>query len=90
MRSPEGEDYWVWGEYREIDPPERIMMTWNREDTSGKIWSRTVAEFTFIQIGDKTSFTLRQGLFETEPFCEEHGFGWSQALDRLGEYVEAR
>lgn len=89
MRSPDGEDHWVWGEYREIDPPERIVMTWNREDVTGKIWSRTVAEFTFMELDNKTSFTLRQGLFETEPFCEEHGFGWGQALDRLGEYVAA-
>jgi uncharacterized protein YndB with AHSA1/START domain len=89
MRSPDGEDHWVWGEYREIDPPERIVMTWNREDVTGKIWSRTLAEFTFIELDNKTSFTLKQGLFETGPFCEEHGFGWGQALDRLGEYVAA-
>ena len=41
MRSPEGEDYWVWGEYREIDEPGRIVMTWNRENAHRELWSST-------------------------------------------------
>lgn len=89
MHSPEGEDHWVWGEYREIVEPERIVFTWNRgEDLRGKLWSSTVVEVTFEPIGDNaTRFTLRQGLFETAPYCEEHSFGWNQCLDRLGDYV---
>lgn len=88
MRSPEG-DHWVWGEYREIEEPERIIFTWNREDADGKIWSSTVVNRTFVEEGGRTVFTLRQGLFETAPYCEEHQFGWGQCLDRLGDFVEA-
>lgn len=88
MRSPEGEDHWVWGEYREIVDSERIVMTWNREHTNGEIWSRTLVELTFRESGGKTSFRLHQSLFETVPYRDEHGFGWGQALDRLGHLVE--
>lgn len=89
MRSPEGEDHWVWGEYREIVEPERIVFTWNRgNDARGKLWSSTEVEVTFIERDGKTEFTLRQSLFETVPYRDEHGFGWGQALDRLGAYVE--
>jgi uncharacterized protein YndB with AHSA1/START domain len=87
MRSPEGEDHWVWGEYHEIARPEAIKFTWNREDADGKIWTSTVINLTFVEHEGGTRFTLRQGLFEKRPFCEEHGFGWSQALDRLGGFV---
>ena len=88
MRSPEGEDHWVWGEYREIVVPERIVFTWNRDDSSGEIWSRTVVELMFVENDGLTQFTLRQGLFETTPFCDEHQIGWNQCLDRLADFAE--
>ena len=89
MRSPEGEDHWVWGEYREIDEPERIVFTWNRgDDARGKLWSSTIAEVTLVERDGQTELTLRQSLFETVPYREEHGFGWGQALDRLASLVE--
>ena len=88
MRSPEGEDHWVWGEYREIVEPERIVFTWNRgEDMRAKLWSSTVVELSFEETDTSTFFTLRQGEFETLSYCDEHSFGWNQCLDRLGEYV---
>ena len=91
MRSPEGEDHWVWGEYREIVEPDRIVFTWNRgDDSRGKLWSSTVAEVTFVERDGQTEFTLRQSLFETVSYREEHGFGWGQSLDRLGSYVESK
>jgi len=89
MRSPEGEDHWVWGEYREIVEPERIVFTWNREATDGKIWSTTVVTLSFIERHGITEFTLSQSLFETTAYRDEHGYGWGQALDRLGEFVES-
>jgi uncharacterized protein YndB with AHSA1/START domain len=89
MRSPAGEDHWVWGVYQDIVEPERIVFTWNRgEDARGALWSSTVVEVTFVKRGGQTEFTLRQSLFETVPYRDEHGFGWGQSLDRLGEYVE--
>ena len=89
MRAPEGEDHPVWGEYQEIVEPERIVFTWNRgDDARGKLWSSTVVEVTFVERNGQTEFTLRQSLFETVPYRDEHGFGWGQALDRLASLVE--
>jgi uncharacterized protein YndB with AHSA1/START domain len=88
MRAPEDEDHWVWGEYREIVEPERIVFTWNRgQDLRGDLWSSTVVEVTFEVAEASTLFTLRHGEFEAIPYCEEHSFGWNQCLDRLGAYV---
>lgn len=91
MLSPEGEEHWVEGEYSDILVPERIVFTWNREHPNGEVWSRTIATVTFEELGEnRTEFTLKQRLFETVPYRDEHGFGWGQSLDRLGEYVEAQ
>jgi uncharacterized protein YndB with AHSA1/START domain len=89
MRSPEGEDHWVWGEYRQIVQPERIVMTWNREDAEGKLWSSTVVRLSFAEHKGRTAFTLHQTLFETVAYRDQHEFGWGQCLDRLGDYVES-
>ena len=89
MRSPEDEGHWVWGEYREIVEPERIVFTWNREHPDGEIWSSTIVEVGFAEHNDRTAFTLHQSTFETVPYRDEHGFGWGQALDRLASLVES-
>lgn len=90
MRSPEGEDHWVWGEYREIVEPERIAMTWNRENAAGELWSSTVVTLSFEEHSSRTAFTLHQTLFETVAYRDQHEFGWGQCLDRLGEFVSER
>lgn len=88
MLSPEGEEHWVWGEYREIVEPERLVFTWNRENSDGQIWSSTVVELGFAEHDGETAFTLRQSSFETTAYRDEHGFGWGQALDRLASFVQ--
>jgi uncharacterized protein YndB with AHSA1/START domain len=53
MRSPEGEDHWVWGEYREIAEPERIVFTWERKDLQGNLRSNSVVTATFEETEGK-------------------------------------
>jgi uncharacterized protein YndB with AHSA1/START domain len=86
MRSPDGENHWVWGEYREILRPERIVMTWNRENAAGELWSSTIVTLSFADNAGNTAFTLHQELFETVAYRDQHEFGWGQCLDRLAAY----
>jgi uncharacterized protein YndB with AHSA1/START domain len=88
MHSPEGEDHWVWGSYREIVEPERIVFTWDREDLDGNPRSKSVVTVTFEAVEEKTRFTLRQGIFEFAGDCAEHQGGWTECLNRLARYVE--
>ena len=89
MRAPDGSDHWVSGRYQEIAPPEVIAFTWVREDFEpGKVWCRTSVRVTIADEGGKTLFRLRQSLFETPAYCEEHRGGWSQTLGRLDAYVQ--
>jgi uncharacterized protein YndB with AHSA1/START domain len=87
MRSPEGVDHWLWGIYREIVEPERIVFTWDREDTEGNPRSNTVVTVTFEEFGGKTKFTLHQALFKTMEDRDEHQGGWTECLDRLSNYL---
>jgi len=90
MRSPAGEDHWVWGEYKAIEPPERLEFTWNREDADGNIWNSTVVRLTFANADGRTKFTLNQTLFDTTADRDDHNGGWTQCLERLNSYVSAQ
>src|SRR3989304_1584067 len=71
MRSPEGQDFWTTGVYREIVPLERIVYTDSFADREGNVVPAThygmSADFplellltvTFEEQGGKTKMTLR-------------------------------
>lgn len=87
MRSPEGEDHWVSGEYREIDEPKRIVFTWKRENRDGAVWADTIVDVSFETAGDETVFLLRQSGFDSVEHRDQHRGGWAECLDRLEDYV---
>lgn len=87
MRSPEGEDHWVAGVYREIDEPRKIAFTWIREDTAGRALCDTLVTIELEDLGGRTKFTLTQSGFDSVSYRDEHIDGWSQCLDRMAAYV---
>ena len=88
MRSPDDEDHWVWGTYREIVEPERIVFTSDREDLGDTPRSKSVVTVTFEAVEEKTRFTFRRAIFEFADDCIEHQGGWTERLDQLARYVE--
>lgn len=87
LRSAEGVDHWVGGVYREIVPPERIVFTHAWEDEAGKPGHETVVTLIFTQFGAKTKLTLHQAGFTSTASRDGHEGGWSETLDRLGNYL---
>jgi uncharacterized protein YndB with AHSA1/START domain len=88
MRAPDGEDHWVWGTYQEINPPERLVFTWDRVDPEGSPRSSTVVTITLTEQGDRTRLSLHQTLFETTADRDEHEGGWGECLDRLTAFAK--
>ena len=86
-RSPEGTEHWAHGVYREVVPPERLMLTHAWEHPDGKPKHETIMTLTFAEQGDKTKLTLKQTLFESVTSRDMHGQGWNSVLDKLGEYL---
>lgn len=87
MRSPEGTDHRKRGVYREIVEPERIVFTFAWVDPDGRLGHETLITVTFEEAGAKTKLTLRQGVFETVAWCDDHRVGWTSCLERFAEYM---
>jgi uncharacterized protein YndB with AHSA1/START domain len=88
MRSPEGDDHWQRGTYREIVPPERLVSTFVWTDAEGKATRpETLLTVSLAEHGQKTMLTLHQAVFESVTARDLHGEGWTSSLDRLAEYL---
>jgi len=101
MRSPDGQDYWGIGVYREIVPPERIVYTDAFADAEGNQVppshygmsashpAETLVTVTFTEHGGKTTLTLRQSVPESVEEREGMQQGWTEMLERLADDLAA-
>ena len=82
MQPPEGELFYLTGEFREVDRPSRLSYTfrWEEPDPDDQ---ETVVTLSFRERGDSTELTLDQGSFATEGRYELHHAGWTDGLERL-------
>ena len=89
MRSPEGEDYWVRGSYREVAAPERLVIQCTADDARGVQRLEETITVSFASEGGRTRLTLRATAAGTGP--EAAGMlrgmeqGWGETLERLRE-----
>jgi uncharacterized protein YndB with AHSA1/START domain len=100
MRSPEGEDYWSTGTYREIVPYERIVATDSFADENGNIvpashygmsgdWPlELLTTLTFEELDGRTRITLRHTGLPSGEQAEMAEEGWNQSLDKLARLLE--
>lgn len=86
IRSPEGNDYWMGGVYREVIEPEKLIFTfaWDEE---GKPGADTLITVSFIDVGGKTRLTFHQTPFDSVDERDSHQEGWGECLERLQEYL---
>lgn len=85
MRSPDGNEYWLSGEYREVVAPSRLVFTHAWDDAA----FQTIVTVTLEPEGDKTRLTLHQAPFPDRAQRDGHESGWSSTLDNLAEHLEA-
>jgi len=101
MRSPDGQDYWSTGVFREIVPLKRIVYTDSFADEKGNVVSADhygmAADFprellvtlTFEDYQDgKTRFILRHAGMPAGEDSEMAQMGWNQSLDKLAEALQ--
>jgi uncharacterized protein YndB with AHSA1/START domain len=96
MRSPEGQDYWSTGVYREVVPLDRIICTDSFADEKGNPvpashygmggdWpSQLLVTVTFEEQKGKTKFTLRHSGIPADQ-RELCSAGWNESFDKLAE-----
>lgn len=85
LRSPDGEDIWMGGTYREIQPPTRLVLTFAWDSTGFE----TLITVDLVETGDRTVMTFHQAPFASVESRDSHNEGWTSSFDRLAELLEA-
>ncbi len=86
MQPPEGDPFYLAGEFREVDPPARLAYTFIYEAPDPDDVENLV-ELSFRQLGESTEVVLTQHPFKTEARRELHADGWADSFDKLEQFV---
>lgn len=89
MQPPEGDAFFLTGEFREVDPPDRLSYTFAWEDPDPDD-VETLVVLSFRDLGEATEVSLNQGPFKTEARHALHHDGWSDSFDKLERRLSSR
>jgi uncharacterized protein YndB with AHSA1/START domain len=91
MRAPNGGEFPMGGEFREIVAPERLVFSCGALDEKGEMRFEFLHTATFVEQNGKTKLTLRSRVIRTTAEANKYigGFeaGMTQSLERLAELV---
>jgi uncharacterized protein YndB with AHSA1/START domain len=88
MQPPEGDLFHLTGEFREVDPPSRLVYTfaWEPPDPDDR---ETVVTLSFRDVDGSTEVDLTQGVFATHARRALHEQGWTESFERLQALLSA-
>jgi len=87
MRSPDGKEYVMGGEYREIEEPERLVFTHGWEEDEIHDNHETLVTVLLEEKEGRTMMTFTQTNLATASSRDGHAEGWSGAFDNLANYL---
>jgi uncharacterized protein YndB with AHSA1/START domain len=87
MQPPDGDPFFLSGEFREVRPPTRLSFTFAWEDPDPDDVVTTVV-IECLPAGSATELVMRQQWFATEARRALHQAGWSDSFDRLASLIE--
>jgi uncharacterized protein YndB with AHSA1/START domain len=92
MRAPDGTDYPMGGNFREIVAPERLVFSNCALDWDGNVLLDGLTTVTFAEQGGKTKLTVQTRATVLVPaaarYLEGMQAGWEQTLDGLEQHVQ--
>jgi uncharacterized protein YndB with AHSA1/START domain len=86
MQPPEGDSFYLTGEFREVDPPTRLAYTFTWEDPDPDDVETLVA-LSFRDLRGSTEVAFTQGPFKTEARRALHRDGWTDSFDKLERLI---
>ena len=86
MQPPDGDLFYLSGEFREVDPPAQLAYTFRWEDPDPDD-QETVVTLAFGDLGGSTELVVTQRAFATEGRRALHDQGWTDSLDRLHDLM---
>ena len=86
MQPPEGDPFYLTGEFREVDPPARLAYTfmWEPPDPDDV---ETLVGLAFRDLGESTEVAFTQGPFKTKARRALHQDGWTDSFDKLERLI---
>jgi uncharacterized protein YndB with AHSA1/START domain len=89
MQPPEGDSFYLTGEFREVEPPARLAYTFIWEDPDPDD-VETLVTLSFRDLGESTEVSFTQGPFRTEARRALHRDGWGDSFDKLERLLSAQ
>jgi uncharacterized protein YndB with AHSA1/START domain len=89
MQPPEGDPFFLTGEFREIDRPARLAYTFIYEDPDPDD-VETLVRLSLRDLGESTEVAFTQGPFKTEARRALHRDGWTDSFDKLERLISSR
>jgi uncharacterized protein YndB with AHSA1/START domain len=86
MQPPEGDAFYLTGEFNEVDPPAQLAYTFVWEDPDPDDVENLV-ELSFRDRGKSTEVVITQRFFKTEARRELHRNGWTDSFDKLEQFI---
>ena len=80
MRRPDGSQVEARGEYRVINRPHRLVMTWTFDDDPS---NEQLMELSFSESGGSTTVLMVNSGISTDARRDAQDWGWRGCLDRL-------
>jgi uncharacterized protein YndB with AHSA1/START domain len=91
IRSPDGKDYWVRGEFREVTPPAHLLIHCTADDDKGVARLQETIDVTFSEDRGRTTVALnataRGPSDEAAAMLKGMDKGWAQTIDRLDQHL---
>ena len=98
MRSPEGQDFWSTGVYREVTPMQRLVCTDSFADAEGNVVPATyygmeemplelLITVTFEEQAGQVRMTLRHAGFPPGEMAGQARQGWDESFDKLASIL---
>lgn len=86
MKGEKGDEHWVSGVYRVIEPGKRLVFTWAWEE-NGKRGHEMLVEVSFARAGRKTRVVLTHSDFASLESCTNHRAGWTSSFVCLDRFL---
>ncbi len=85
VTTPEGQRHVLKGTYREVRPPEKLVFTWQWQDSPEP--AETLVTVEFHAKGTFTEVVLTHELFPNAESCQKHTMGWNGCFDTLAKVL---
>ena len=82
MITDDEKDHTAYGTYSEVEPPSRLVYTWDWEEEDSRMGATRVT-VDFVDLGEVTEVTIVHELFPAEEARDGHEKGWTSCLNRL-------